>query len=371
MSLADGGRRRFLTVRFMTFDRLDRDLERHADLERRLTLPEVQADPAEYARLAREYGQLTPAVQRYRELLDARRALAEARELSADPELREMADEERARLEPEVARLEEELTDLLLEEPDDLGRKSLIVEIRAGTGGEEASLFARDLFEMYRRFAEDQGWKFETVEASVSDTRGFKEVVFSITGVDAWRMLRFESGGHRVQRVPETEAQGRIHTSAATVAVLPEPEEVELEIRPEDIEMEATRSSGPGGQHVNKTSSAVRLTHLPTGLVVFCQDERSQLRNRQKALRLLRSRLFERMQRDAHAKRASARRTLIGSGDRSDRIRTYNFPQNRCTDHRLGENFPLEEVIAGRLRRLIGTLLAFDRKERLAAMTTS
>jgi peptide chain release factor 1 len=230
-------------------------------------------------------------------------------------------------------------------------------------------LFARDLFEMYRRYAEARGWKCEVMDMSVSDTKGFKEIVISIQGEGAYRELQFESGGHRVQRVPETEQQGRIHTSAATVAVLPEPEEVDVEIRPEDVEMEATRSSGPGGQHVNKTSSAVRLTHLPTGLVVFCQEERSQHKNRAKAMRMLRSRLFDMSIRKQQQERAAARRTLIGSGDRSERIRTYNFPQNRCTDHRINVNLNLQEVIVGNLGKLVASLREFDRNQRLGEIT--
>ncbi|HVJ82962.1 MAG TPA: peptide chain release factor 1, partial [Planctomycetia bacterium] len=298
---------------------------------------------------------------------DLEKAVGDNEAMAADPELGEIAADELARQKPELEALRTQVTDLLLAAPEE-ERDSLIVEIRAGTGGDEASLFARDLHEMYRRYAETRGWKVEIVDFSVSESRGYKEISFSISGEDCYRELQFESGGHRVQRVPETETQGRIHTSAATVAILAEPEEIELEIRPEDIDMEATRSSGPGGQHVNKTSSAVRLTHIPSGLVVFCQDERSQHKNRMKAMRLLRSRLFDQMQRAAAKERADTRRSLIGSGDRSERIRTYNFPQNRCTDHRINLNLNLGEVIAGNLGKLISALQAFDREQRLAAL---
>ena len=243
---------------------------------------------------------------------------------------------------------------------------SLIMEVRAGTGGDEAALFARDLYEMYRRYAEIRGWKFEPLEMVPTELGGFKEASFSITGEAAFRHLQFESGGHRVQRVPETEAQGRIHTSLATVAVLAEPEEVEIDLRSEDIETDVMRAGGPGGQHQNKTESAVRLTHRPTGVVVVCRDERSQHKNRAKAMRILRSRIYEQMQEDARAERANQRRTLIGSGDRSQRIRTYNFPQNRMTDHRIGLTlYHLDRVTQGDLDELTLALIDHDRKESL------
>lgn len=347
--------------------KFDQKLRRYDELERLMGDPSLVADADGYAAFAKEYASLTRLVARYRRFKQLETQIASAEELRADPDMAGMADEELTRLRPERAELESELVDMLLTQPEEQ-RGSLIMEIRGGTGGEEATLFARDLFEMYRRYAESRRWAVELLDFHVSEHRGYKEVSFSITGQDAFRELRYESGGHRVQRVPETEAQGRIHTSAATVAVMAEPEDVEVQIRPEDLDMEFTRSSGPGGQHVNKTSSAVRLTHKPTGLVVFCQDERSQHKNRAKALRLLRSRLFDRMEQQQHSARSELRRTLVGSGDRSERIRTYNFPQNRCTDHRIGENFNLDEIIAGNMQKLIKAMQGFDRQQRLAQL---
>lgn len=348
------------------WEKLDEKLARYEDLERQMADPEVAGNHDRYSVVAKEHGSLSRVALRYRRFRDLESKIAQAKEMQADADLWEMAREELAELEPQRTSLQEELIDLLLVEPDE-ERDSVMLEIRAGTGGEEASLFARDLFDMYRRYSEGRGWKVEIVDFNASEHKGFKEISFSVSGEDAYRELQFESGGHRVQRVPETEQQGRIHTSAATVAVLAEPEEIEIDIRPEDVEMEATRSSGPGGQHVNKTSSAVRLTHLPSGMVVFCQDERSQHKNRAKAMRLLRSRLYEKMQRESRQARDALRRTLIGSGDRSERIRTYNFPQNRCTDHRINENFNLEAIVAGDMSKLIKALQAFDRNQRLGA----
>lgn len=349
------------------FGRLDEKLARYNELERQMSDPDVASSPDRYNAIAREYGSLGRLALRYRRFKEIEGQLAEAKELLGDPDMKEMAEEELQRLEPQQKEVMEELTDLILTESENFP-KSLMMEIRAGTGGDEASLFARDLFEMYRRYAESRGWKIEVMDFHVSEQRGYKEIIFNIVGEDAFRELQFESGGHRVQRVPETEAQGRIHTSSATVAVLAEPEDVDIEIRDEDIEMEAIRSSGPGGQHVNKTSSAVRLTHVPSGLVVLCQDERSQHKNRAKAMRMLRSRLYDQIQREQQSQRAQLRRSLVGSGDRSERIRTYNFPQNRCTDHRLGENFNLEEIIVGNLGKLIKSLQEHDREERLSQL---
>ena len=349
--------------------KLDEKLDRYNDLEKQMADPNVAADNTRYQTVAREFSSLGKLVSRYRKYVEIERNLVSAREVLDDPDMGEMAREEVATLEPKLADSENHLIDMLLIDPEE-SFDALIVEIRAGTGGEEAALFARDLLDMYKHYAEARGWKVEIVDFNASEHRGYKEISFSIKGEDAYRDLRYESGGHRVQRVPETETQGRIHTSAATVAVMPEPEEVEVNIRPEDIEMEATRSSGPGGQHVNKTSSAVRLTHIPSGLVVFCQDERSQHKNRAKAMRLLRTRLFDQQLRASQQKRASLRKSLIGSGDRSERIRTYNFPQNRCTDHRINVNLNLEAIIAGDLSKLIEALHDYDRKQRIDEIAT-
>lgn len=344
--------------------KLEEKLNRYNELEKQMADPDIAADNTRYQAVAKECSSLGKLVSRYKRYVEIEKQLTSAKAMLDDPDLKDVAAEEVADLEPKLADAENHLIDMLLIDPEE-NHESLIMEIRAGTGGEEAALFARDLFEMYRRFAETKHWKVELIDFNVSEHRGYKEVSFSITGEDAYRALRYESGGHRVQRVPETEQQGRIHTSAATVAVMAEPEDVEIDIRPEDIEMEATRSSGPGGQHVNKTSSAVRLTHIPSGLVVFCQDERSQHKNRAKAMRLLKSRLFDMQIRKAQQERDALRRTLIGSGDRSERIRTYNFPQNRCTDHRINCNLNLEPVIAGDLDKLVESLQTYDRQQRL------
>jgi peptide chain release factor 1 len=256
------------------------------------------------------------------------------------------------------------MRDALITDEDDV-RTKVIVEVRAGTGGDEATLFAADLFRMYQHFAEARDWKLELLEASRSEVGGFKEVIFAVEGPDAWRFLRGESGGHRVQRVPATEAQGRIHTSAATVAVLPEAEEVELEIAPSDLRIDTMRAGGAGGQHVNKTESAVRITHVPTGTVVVCMDEKSQHKNRARAMRILRTRLLEAERARIAKERSDLRKSQVGSGDRSERIRTYNWPQNRVTDHRLGQSFSLEQVVAGRLTPLVEALDQMEREQRI------
>jgi peptide chain release factor 1 len=345
-------------------------LARHREIEALLADPAVAADRARFARLAREHGALSRRVKPYLDFKAVADALGQAEALAAteaDPDMRQLAEQEAADLHARRDALKERLEHLLLvdEEPFD----SLIMEIRAGTGGDEAALFAGDLYDMYTRYARGRGWEVEDISASPGEAGGFKEVVFGVRAEEAWPCLRYESGGHRVQRVPATEQQGRIHTSAATVAVLPEPDEVQVEIRPQDIEWERMRAGGAGGQHVNKTESAVRIWYrkgTPEEMEVKCQDERSQHKNYERALRVLRSRLWERQQQRAHRERAQQRRTLIGSGDRSERIRTYNYPQNRVTDHRINLTlYKLDAVVAGELGELVTALRDFDRKQRL------
>jgi len=354
------------------FEHLERVEQRFETLERELSRPEVAADPAHYVRLAKEHAGLKPLVTKYRELTLTRDQLAQAEELltSTDPDLRRLAEEEASAARARVAQLEEELRELLVTE-EDTAHRSVIVEIRAGTGGEEAALFAAVLLRMYGKHAEARGWTVELLDSRPTDLGGFKEVVFSVAGDDAYRDLRYESGGHRVQRVPVTESQGRIHTSTVTVAVLPEAEEVEVEINEQkDLRIDIYHSSGPGGQNVNKVASAVRITHLATGLVVTAEDERSQRQNRVKAMRILRSRLFDALWAQQHAERTGLRRSLIGSGERSERIRTYNFPQNRVTDHRINLTlYDLNHVLEGHLEELTQALRNHDRELRLAAFT--
>ncbi len=320
------------------------------------------------AALSKELGSLAGVVEQYRAYQEVEKGVEEARAIlddpESDPDLRELAE---AELEENAARLEAAEADLLkafvIEDED--ANRNVIVEIRAGTGGEEAALFAGDLFRMYVKYAERQRWKVEILDASPSDLDGYREVIFGVAGQGVYKKLRYESGGHRVQRVPVTEAQGRIHTSAATVAVLPEVEEVDVQIDPEDIRMDFYRASGPGGQKVNKTSSAVRLTHLPTGIVVTCQDEKSQHKNRAKAMRILRSRVYEKIRSEQEQSRAADRKNLIGSGDRSQRIRTYNFPQNRVTDHRINlTRYNLDQVMMGELDEIIDALMVYDIEQR-------
>ena len=354
------------------FDKLQADYQRYRQIEAALSDPAVASDPAQVTALARERGGLIKVALPYGRYLEVGRHIEEAQRLldeATDPELAEYARSELQALREQESEAAEALRDVLYARQTDADHASLIMEVRAGTGGDEAALFARDLYEMYRRYAERMGWKFEALEFVPTELGGFKEASFSITGEGALRHLQFESGGHRVQRVPETEAQGRIHTSLATVAVMAEPEEVEVEIRAEDLEIDVMRAGGPGGQHQNKVESAVRMTHRPSGLVVVCRDERSQHRNKAKALRLLRSRLFEQQREKAHAERAEARRTLIGSGDRSQRIRTYNFPQNRVTDHRIGLTlYNLDRVVQGELELLTDALIEHDRREQLGEL---
>jgi len=342
------------------------------EIDALLSTPEVAGSSARLQPLMRERGRLVRYVAAYREWRDLARRREEADELAADSddaEMRELAQEESAELRAKEAAVLERLRGLVLESEDRLDAASLILEVRAGTGGDEAALFARDLLEMYRKFCERRGWTFEVLSSSPTALGGFREVIVSVEGEGCFRELAFESGGHRVQRVPETEAQGRIHTSAATVAVMPEPEEVDVELRDEDLKIETMRSSGPGGQNVNKVSSAVRMTHVPTGIAVMMQESKSQHQNREKALRLMRSRVFDYHESRRRAQRDADRKLKVGSGDRSQRIRTYNFPQNRVTDHRIGYTaHNLDAVMQGQLDELLDALTQADREERLATM---
>ena len=338
---------------------------RYQALEAQLSAPETYDDPALVTRLNREQRELEPVVSAYRALEGRRRDLAEAEALMGDPDMKELAREEFNQAREDVARLEEQLKILLLpKDPND--GKNVIVEIRAGVGGEEAALFAHSLHRMYTMYAESRGWKVEVTSLSETELGGVKELSMVIEGEGAYSRLKFESGVHRVQRVPETESGGRIHTSTATVAVLPEVDEVDFELNPADIEMQVFRSSGAGGQHINKTSSAVRLIHKPTGTVVECQQERSQFQNRDKAMQLLRARLYEAKVREQEEAVTAERRSQVGTGMRNERIRTYNFPQGRLTDHRIGLTlYKLESVMDGNLDEIIDALVTADQAERL------
>ena len=347
--------------------KLDERLMRFYELDAKLADPAVGADP-HIADYMRERGTLAKSMEFYTSYLAAARELADnleiARDASQDKELRELAEMEIPDLEEKCAANEAELVEMLLGQNADNNRNA-IFEIRAGTGGEEAALFAGDLFRMYRNYADAKGWKFEVMSMSESERGGFKEIIVSVEGENAFRDLRLEGGGHRVQRVPETEAQGRIHTSAATVAVMPEAEEYEVDIKPEDLQISIQCSGGPGGQSVNTTQSSVRIIHVPTGITVFMQEEKSQHKNKAKGMRVLRSRLYELKKAEEDAKRAAERRGQTGSGDRSERVRTYNFPQDRVTDHRLGKNFPLCDIIEGKLDKLMAELIEYARQEDL------
>jgi peptide chain release factor 1 len=346
-------------------DLLDQKLHRYEQLEQDLMNPEVLSNPARITSVAREHGSLGKLAKKYRKFKAVNQQVAEAQEMIAgeDDELRELAETELPELRAERERIWNELLELTVG-GEDANRSRVIMEIRAGTGGDEAALFARDLYEMYRYHADAKGWKTEILSHHATELGGFKDVVLGIEGEGTYRELQYESGGHRVQRVPTTETQGRIHTSAATVAVLAEPEEVEVDLKPDDYRLDTFCASGPGGQHVNKTASAVRLTHFETGIVVQCQDEKSQLKNKSKALRELAARIYDFKQQREQAKRAAERKSLVGSGDRSQRIRTYNFPQNRITDHRIGLTlYNLDQVIAGNLQPMTDALIDYDRQQ--------
>ena len=340
--------------------------ERYEALARQLEDPAVYGDPE---KLNREQKELAPVVEAFRAYRRAESDLRDAQELLSDPEMKEMAQEELESAKETIARLEEELKVLLLpQDPND--SRNVVMEIRGGVGGEEAMLFAADLFRMYTMYVESRGWRLEVVNVNETELGGIKEIEFMVEGEGAWSRLKFESGTHRVQRVPVTESSGRIQTSAATVAVLPEAEEVEFTIDPKDLQIDTFRSSGAGGQHVNKTESAIRITHLPTGVVVECQDERSQYKNKDRAMKILRSKLYEAEQEKQNAAIAAQRRSQVGSGDRSERIRTYNFPQGRVTDHRLTgdvKNFNIDSVINGGLDPIIDALVTADQAAKLAA----
>ena len=343
-----------------------RSLDLHyADVEARLGAPETYDDPALVAKLNKEQRELEPVVSAYRAYQRRRQDLADAEALMGDPDMKELAQEEFHQAKEDIARLEEEIKVLLLpRDPND--DKNVIVEIRAGVGGEEAALFAHSLFRMYSMYADARRWKVEVDSVNETELGGVKEICFTIEGDGAYSRLKFESGVHRVQRVPETESGGRIHTSTATVAVLPEVDEVDFELNPADIEMQVFRSSGAGGQHINKTSSAVRLIHKPTGTVVECQQERSQFQNRDKAMQLLRARLYEAKVQEQEEAVTAERRSQVGTGMRNERIRTYNFPQGRLTDHRIGLTlYKLESVMDGNLDEIIDALVTADQAERL------
>jgi peptide chain release factor 1 len=349
--------------------KLDQLTRRLDELNALLSTADVTRDMDQYRRFTREHSELTPVVARYNEYRAAQADLAAASEMLGDPEMRAFAEAESTAAKDRMADLEVDLQKLLLpRDPDD--ERNIFLEIRAGTGGDEAALFAGDLFRMYARFAERNRWQVEIVSESASELGGYKEIIARIVGYGAYSKLKYESGGHRVQRVPATETQGRIHTSAATVAVMPEADEVaDVVLNPADLKIDTFRASGAGGQHINKTDSAVRITHLPTGIVVECQDDRSQHKNKARAMSVLAARIHDAQLREQRAKEAAQRKSLVGSGDRSERIRTYNYPQGRVTDHRIGLTlYKIADIMDGDLDDLIGPLAAEDQAEQLAAL---
>ena len=347
------------------FQKLEDVEKKYIDLTEKISDPEVISRQNEWKVMMKEHSELEPIVEKYREYKKVEKNLEEAKEMMNDPELKELAETEMLEAKEKLPKIEEELKILLIpKDPDD--DKNVICEIRGGAGGDEAALFAGTLYRMYSMYAERKHWKLEVLNENETELGGYKEISFMISGRGAYSRLKFESGVHRVQRVPDTEASGRIHTSTATVAVLPEVEDVDIELNPADIKMEVFRSSGAGGQHVNKTSSAVRLIHIPTGMVAECQTERSQVQNREYAMRMLRSRLYEKEKQERDAKLANERKTQVGSGDRSEKIRTYNYPQGRITDHRIGMSiYQIEDFVNGNLDEMIDNLIAADRAEKL------
>ena len=353
------------------FDKLETVVNRYEQIAVELSRPETAGDNLLFTKLMKEHAELTPIVEKYREYTAAKTSEKEALEILSesglDKDFKELAEEELKTAKTDIERCSEELKILLLpKDPND--DKNVIVEIRGGAGGEEAALFASTLYRMYTMYSESKRWSIEVINANETELGGYKEIVFMIEGAGAYSRLKYESGVHRVQRVPDTETQGRIHTSTVTVAVLPEAEDVELEINPADLKIDTFRSSGAGGQHINKTSSAIRVTHIPTGTVVECQDERSQYKNKDKALKLLRSRLLDAAQREHDEAIASDRKSQVGTGDRSERIRTYNYPQGRVTDHRIGLTlYKLEQILNGDLDEVVDALTTYYRTEALKA----
>ena len=347
------------------FEKLEDVEKRFEEVSKKISDPEVIAIQSEWQKLMKEHAAMVDVVEKYREYKKANKDLEQAKEMLNDKELKELAEMEIEEIKEKLPKIEEELKILLIpKDPDD--DKNIICEIRAGAGGEEAALFAGTLFRMYSMYAENRHWKIDVLNENETGLGGYKEITFMVTGKGAYSRLKFESGVHRVQRVPDTESSGRIHTSTATVAVLPVVEDVEIEINPADVKMEVFRASGAGGQHVNKTSSAVRLIHEPTGIVAECQTERSQTQNREYAMRLLKSRIYEQEKAKQDAELANERKSQVGSGDRSEKIRTYNYPQGRITDHRIGMSiYQMEHFLNGGLDEMIDNLIAADRAEKL------
>ncbi len=351
------------------FQRLEAVEKRYEELNKKIADPEVIANTSEWTAYMKEHAEIEEVALKYKEYKKVQQELADAEEMMKDPEMKELAEEEAREDREKLPKIEEELKLLLIpKDPDD--NKNIICEIRAGAGGDEAALFAGTLYRMYSMYAERRHWKLEVLNENETGLGGYKEISFMITGKGVYSRLKFESGVHRVQRVPETEASGRIHTSTATVAVLPVVEDVQININPADIKLEVFRASGAGGQHVNKTSSAVRLIHIPTGIVAECQTERSQTQNREYAMKLLQSRLYEKEKQERDSKLANERKSQVGSGDRSEKIRTYNYPQGRITDHRIGLSiYQMEDFLNGNLDEMIDNLTAADRAEKLQGST--